>query len=510
MRHENLAVAARVMGSMISPRLTDLALEDLTFDNRFLRLGEGYFERRNPTALPAPRLVAFNSDAAALIDLRPGEETRDQFVALAAGNAIVRGMEPVAAVYAGHQFGGFSAQLGDGRAILLGDVRNTRGEHWELQLKGGGPTAFSRFGDGRAVLRSTIREYLASEAMFALGIPTTRALSIASSDEPVLRERPETAAVLIRMAPTFVRFGSFEFFHYQRRPEMVKELADYAIATSFPELADHDDRYAQFYARVVRETASLMAAWQSVGFAHGVMNTDNFSIAGLTLDYGPYGFMEAYEPGFICNHSDDGGRYAFDRQPGIGRWNCLALGNALTTLVDKDELATILGFYEDAYRAAYLGRARAKLGLTTIDDGDAKLIVDLLDLMAAARADFTRTFRALGTVDATPAAADDAFVAPFNDRDAIYAWLNRYRVRIAHETTTSDERTALKNAANPKYVLRNYLAQNAIQRAENGDYSEIAKLGDILRRPFDEQPESESYAALPPDWAATLSVSCSS
>lgn len=495
---------------MIAPERTDLALDELTFANRFARLGESFFERRNPTPLPAPRLVAFNPDAAALIDLRPGEETRDRFVALAAGNAIVRGMEPLAAVYAGHQFGGFSAQLGDGRAILLGDVLNTRGEHWELQLKGGGLTAFSRFGDGRAVLRSTIREYLASEAMFALGIPTTRALSITGSDEPVLRERPETAAVLIRVAPTFVRFGSFEFFHYQRRPEMLKGLADYAIATSFPHLVASGDRYAQLFAQVVRETAALMAAWQSVGFTHGVMNTDNFSIAGLTLDYGPFGFMETYEPGFICNHSDDGGRYAFDQQPGIGRWNCFALGNALTTLVDKDELATILGFYEDAYRAAYLERARAKLGLATIDDGAAKLVVDLLDLMAAARADFTRTFRSLGPIDATPAVADDAFVTPFNDRDAIYAWLNRYRERLAHETTTPAERTAQKNAANPKYVLRNYLAQNAIERAENGNYSEIAKLHDILRRPFDEQPEHESYAALPPDWAATLSVSCSS
>ncbi len=495
---------------MIAPQRTDLALEDLTFDNRFARLGEGYFERRNPTSLPAPRLIAFNPDAAALIDLRAGEEHRDRFLALAAGNAIVRGMEPLAAVYAGHQFGGFSAQLGDGRAILLGDVRSPRGDHWELQLKGGGLTAFSRFGDGRAVLRSTIREYLASEAMFALGVPTTRALSIAGSDEPVLRERPETAAVLIRMAPTFVRFGSFEFFHYQRRPEMVKELADYVIATSFPQLTDRDDRYAQLFAQIVRDTASLMAAWQCVGFAHGVMNTDNFSIAGLTLDYGPYGFMEAYEPGFICNHSDEGGRYAFDQQPGIGRWNCLALGNALTTLVDKDELTTILSFYEDHYRAAYLERARHKLGLATLREGDAKLIVDLFDLMAAARADFTRTFRALGAVDATPSAADDAFVAPFTDRDAIYAWLNRYRDRLTHDAATPVERTAQKNAANPKYVLRNYLAQNAIERAENGDYSEIAKLHDILRRPFDEQPENEAYAALPPDWAATLSVSCSS
>ena len=494
---------------MIAPDRIDLALEDLRFDNRFAALGEGYFERRPPTPLPDPRLVAFNRDAAALIDLRVGEESRAAFLSLAAGNAIVRGMEPVAAVYAGHQFGGFSAQLGDGRAILLGDVVNARGERWELQLKGGGLTAFSRFGDGRAVLRSTVREYLASEAIAALGIPTTRALSIAGSDEPVARERLETAAVLIRMAPTFVRFGSFEFFHYQRRPEMVRELAEYVLATSFPTITG-EDRFAQLFAQVVRDTATLMAAWQSVGFAHGVMNTDNFSIAGLTLDYGPYGFLEAYDPGFICNHSDDGGRYAFDRQPSIGRWNCLALANALTTLVDKDELAAILGTYDEIYRIAYLARMRAKLGLAAETDSDGALIEDLLALMTAARADMTRTFRALGNVDVLATPGDDAFVAPFNDRDGIYAWLNRYRLRLASEGTTADERRAQKNATNPKYILRNYLAQNAIERAERGDFTEIATLHDLLRRPFDEQPEREAYAALPPDWAATLSVSCSS
>ena len=494
---------------MIAPERLNRSLEELRFDNRFVKLGEGYFERRNPTPLSKPHLVAFNPDAAALIDLRAGEESREQFIALAAGNAVIRGMEPVAAVYAGHQFGGFSAQLGDGRAILLGDVVNASGERWELQLKGGGLTAFSRFGDGRAVLRSTIREYLASEALAALGIPTTRALSIAGSAEPVARERLETAAVLIRMAPTFVRFGSFEFFHYQRRPEMVRELAEYVLATSFPTITG-DDRFAQLFARVVRDTATLMAAWQSVGFAHGVMNTDNFSIAGLTLDYGPYGFLEAYDPGFICNHSDDGGRYAFDRQPSIGRWNCLALANALTTLVERDELSAILSTYDQIYCTAYLARMRAKLGLAIESDFDAALIEDILALMAAARADMTRTFRAVGNVDVLATAGDDAFVAPFNDRDGIYAWLNRYRLRLASEATTADERRTQKNATNPKYILRNYLAQNAIERAERGDFTEIATLHDLLRRPFDEQPEREAYAALPPDWAATLSVSCSS
>jgi len=284
------------------------ALEDLRFDNSFARLPAAFCERRQPTGVPDPHLIAFNADAAGLIDLRPGEEQRDEFLQIASGNALLPGMEPLAAIYAGHQFGTFVAQLGDGRAILLGEVKNAADEAWELQLKGGGATAFSRFADGRAVLRSTIREYLCSEAMFALGIPTTRALAMTGSAEPVYRETVETAAVLVRMAPTFVRFGSFELFASRRQTAEVQILADYVIDRFFPLAGSGPERYARFFAEVVRRTAHLMAAWQSVGFAHGVMNTDNFSITGLTLDYGPFGFLDAYEPGFICNHTDAGGR----------------------------------------------------------------------------------------------------------------------------------------------------------------------------------------------------------
>ncbi|MFN2459951.1 MAG: YdiU family protein, partial [Candidatus Velthaea sp.] len=488
---------------MITTLGAGLTLEGLRYDNSFARLPDAFFERRMPTGIANPVLAAFNADAAASIDLRPGEEARVEFLQFASGNALLPGMEPVAAVYAGHQFGVFVSQLGDGRAILAGEVVNARGEAWELQLKGAGTTAYSRFGDGRAVLRSTIREYLASEAMHHLGIPTTRALAMTSSDEPVFRETRETAAMLVRMAPTFVRFGSFELFHSRRQPEHVKTLAHYTIERWFPQAGDGDDRYARFFADVVTRTADLMAAWQSVGFAHGVMNTDNFSILGLTLDYGPYGFLDAYEPGFICNHTDAGGRYAFDRQATVGLWNCYALANALSSLVGKEDLEAALAAYEPAYREGFLRRMRGKLGIREQRPDDASLILDLLELMQRSQADYTRTFRALSDIDAESKPGDDRVAELFADRDGWYAWLARYRERLATEPGLADARRAARKSANPKYVLRNYLAQTAIEHAQAGDFAELQHLHAVLRKPFDEQPDNERYAQAAPAGAET-------
>jgi uncharacterized protein YdiU (UPF0061 family) len=485
-------------------------LEELRFDNSFARLPEAFYERRQPTGLSHPHAIAFSDDAASLIDLGPRESRRPEFLQMASGNALLPGMEPIAAIYAGHQFGTFVSQLGDGCAILLGEVTNAAGEPWELQLKGSGLTAFSRFADGRAVLRSTIREYLCSEAMHALGIPTTRALAIAGSADRVYRETIETAAVLVRMAPTFVRFGSFELFASRGQTAEIRLLADYVIDRFFPAAGSADDRYARFFDDVVTRTAQLMAAWQAVGFAHGVMNTDNFSIVGLTLDYGPFGFLDAYEPNFICNHSDGGGRYAFDAQPTIGLWNCHALAHALQSLVCERERDAVLAAYATNYRAAYTARMRGKLGLLHVQADDAKLVVDLLELLAAERVDYTRFFRALCDIDVTSSAADDRAAEMFGDRDGWYAWQQRYRARLSAESTTETERRAAKRQVNPKYVLRNHLAQLAIERAQTGDFAEIAHLHEILRRPFDEQPENEPYAGAPPDWARDISVSCSS
>jgi serine/tyrosine/threonine adenylyltransferase len=484
------------------------SLEHLRFANSFAALGDAFCERRTPAGIPGARLVAFSPDAAALIDLRPGEEQRDEFLGLVSGNGLLPGMEPVAGLYGGHQFGVWAGQLGDGRAILLGEVRTAapgtaQDEPWELQIKGGGMTAFSRFADGRAVVRSTVREFLASEAMHALGVPTTRALAMAAGDEPVLRERVERAATVIRMAPTFVRFGSFEIFHYRRQPEHVKTLADYVIDRFYPECGDGDDRYARFFEAVVKRTAALMAQWQAVGFAHGVMNTDNFSILGLTLDYGPYGFLETYEPGFICNHTDEGGRYAFDRQPTIGLWNCHALAEALSSLIDRDALDAALARYEHVYRDTLLALLRAKLGVLDAHDDDAELVVELFRLLEARRIDWTNFWRALSHANA------DA-LALLGDDESSRAWFARYERRTAEDPRGDDARRAAMRAVNPKYVLRNWVAQEAIEACEAGDDSVVRDVLGVLRAPFDEHPQHVAWTQAAPAQYAGLSVSCSS
>ena len=489
------------------------ALETLDLSEGYAALGEPFVQRLDPTPLPEPRLVAFNPDVAALLGLGPDQAERPEFVRLAAGNARFANVRPFAAVYAGHQFGHFVPQLGDGRAIALGEIAVPGGDVFEVQLKGAGATAFSRFGDGRAVLRSTIREYLCSEAMAALGIPTTRALAIVASDEPVFRERVETAAVLTRVAPSHLRFGSFEFFHYRGDATAVKRLADYAIVRFFPavaRIADESERYAAFLRDVVERTARLMAAWQAAGFAHGVMNTDNMSILGLTLDYGPYGFLDAYDAGFICNHTDEAGRYAFDRQPAVGLWNAHALATALSTLVAKADAASALEAYAPAYRERYFALLRAKFGFASAHEDDPKLFGTCFDVLQNGRVDYTIFFRTLSSLTSVPGPADAALAALFDEREAWNAWLARYRARLAREARDDAARHAAMRAANPKYVLRNYLAQQAIEAAQNGDFSEIARLHDVLRRPFDEQPEREAYAAAPPDWAREIAISCSS
>jgi hypothetical protein len=478
-------------------------LEELRFANSFAGLGDAFSERRAPTGIPGARLVAFSPEAGDVLGLHPGEERRDAFRDLVAGNAIVRGMEPVAARYGGHQFGVWAGQLGDGRAILLGEVRTDADAPVEMQLKGGGLTAFSRMGDGRAVIRSTVREFLASEALHHLGIPTTRALAMAAGEEPVLRERVERAATLIRLAPSFVRFGSFEIFHYRNAPAEVRTLADYVIDRFYPESGSDADRYARFFATVVARTARLMAEWQAVGFAHGVMNTDNFSILGLTLDYGPYGFMETYEPGLICNHTDEGGRYAFDKQPTIGLWNCYALAEALSSLIPEADRQTVLQGYAETYRTHFLALVRRKLGLGAAQDDDADLALALFTMLEGRRVDWTRFWRALSHDDAGALAllGDDATA-----RD----WFARLAVRIEAQGDDDVSRRRAMRAVNPKFVLRNWVAQVAIDAVEAGDDAVVGTLLDVLRTPFDEHPEHEAWTQPAPAQYAGLEVSCSS
>lgn len=486
------------------------AFESLAFDNAFARLPDSFYARVCPTPVPDPYLVAASPEAAALLDLNVAELARPDTIAVLAGNRLLPGMDAIAALYAGHQFGHYVPQLGDGRAILLGEVKNAAGEGWEVQLKGAGRTPFSRGGDGRAVLRSSIREFLCSEAMHALGIPTTRALAIVGSDHPVYREDEETAALVTRLAPSFVRFGSFEVFYYRNQIEPIKHLADYVIARYYPELKDLADPYPEFLRQVSLRTAELMAAWQAVGFSHGVMNTDNMSILGLTLDYGPFGFMDAFDPGYVCNHSDTGGRYAFDQQPDVAAWNLTKLAQALVPLMSVETASQAIGEYPQAFGRAYLARMAAKFGLAP-DEQLVPLVMDALQLLAQNRVDYTIFFRMLAGFDSTEGALNAPLRDLFLDRAAFDAWAARYAAALRSQGSNDAERGDAMRRVNPKYVLRNHLAEIAIRRAaDHRDYSEIERLHRLLMRPYDEQPGFEAYAAEPPDWARQIEVSCSS
>lgn len=483
--------------------------ETMPFSNSFAALPPVFYSAVKPSPLADPHLVSFNADAAALIGLDPAQAQRPDAPAYLSGTAHIYGTQAVAALYAGHQFGYFVPQLGDGRAILLGEVQTPLGG-WELQLKGAGLTPYSRNGDGRAVLRSSIREYLCSEAMHGLGIPTTRALSIVGSADDVYREQIETAAVVMRLAPSFVRFGSFEVFFSRSQPEAIRILADYVIARHYPELVDAPDKYPRFLRTVVLATARLMAQWQAVGFAHGVMNTDNMSILGLTLDYGPFGFLDAYDPGYICNHSDQGGRYAFDQQPDVAAWNLTQLAQALTPLMEIDAAKEALNSYPAAFATRYIDLMSAKLGITPGKDSVA-LITGVLDILSKNHVDYTIFWRALCDFDSAPAAVNASLRDLFRERGAFDTWAHDYRTRLQAEHSRDAARRDAMRRVNPKYILRNHLAETAIRHArDDHDFSEIDRLLALLRYPFDEQPENHAYAAAPPDWASHLSVSCSS
>jgi serine/tyrosine/threonine adenylyltransferase len=486
-------------------------LEGIKFDNTYARLPASFYAKLNPTPFATPPyLISFNPEAAELIDLDPGQAKRPEFSGVFGGSMLMPGMEPLAMLYSGHQFGVYVPQLGDGRAILLGEVRNERGEKWDLHMKGAGLTPFSREGDGRAVLRSTIREYLCSEAMHGLGIPTTRALCIVGSDDQVYREQVETGAMLVRMAPSHVRFGSFEILYYRKQHEHLKILADYVIANHFPHLVDGAEKYAHFFSEVVERTARLIAQWQAVGWAHGVMNTDNMSIHGITLDYGPFGFIDDYDPGFICNHSDHNGRYAFNQQPYIGLWNLSCLAQALLPLAQKEELKAALDRYTPLCEGQYMELMRAKFGLIETKEQDASLIQDLLALMQLHHIDYTSFFRLLGRFQIGASSRNEPLRDFFLDRESFDKWAIRYEDRLREERSRDGDRLVRMNLVNPKYVLRNYLAQTAIERAQQRDCSEIDRLLTLLQNPYSEQPGMDAYAAPPPNWGKHLSVSCSS
>ncbi|MCW8331265.1 YdiU family protein [Photobacterium sp. SDRW27] len=488
-------------------------LSELIFNNTYSELPATFGTRVTPQPLADPFLVSVNPQICDLLELNPIEACSEYFINLFTGNEELVGFSPIAMKYTGHQFGQYNPDLGDGRGLLMGEVLTSEGKKWDIHLKGSGLTPYSRQGDGRAVLRSSIREYLASAAMHGLGIKTTHALAVLSSSTPVYRERIERGATLIRVAESHLRFGNFEYLFYTNQHSELKLLADYLIKHHFPDLLStpESNRYGAMLSRIVSLTATMIADWQAIGFAHGVMNTDNMSVLGLTFDYGPYGFIDDYNPGFICNHSDYSGRYAFNQQPSIGLWNLYALAYALSPLINKPQIDEALNSYQPLLQQQYSINMRNKLGLAEKLEQDSQLFTDMFELLKSQAVDYTLFFRTLSSVPKEQlATSTDQFKPLFSCTKGLTLWLQGYAKRLDAEKVADEERLELMKKSNPKYILRNYLAQQAIESAEQGDFIVVDQLLCVLATPYDEHPEYEHFADLPPQWGKELEVSCSS
>lgn len=480
----------------------------------YAQLGGDFYRAVLPQPYPNNRLVHLS--ATALKDLGLDAETLDSnaLTAILSGQTVSSAIHPIATVYSGHQFGHYVPQLGDGRALLMGDIVGLEGRRWELQLKGAGQTPYSRMGDGRAVLRSSIREYLCSEAMAALDIPTTRALALIATDSAVYREVPEPGAIVTRLAPSFIRFGHFEFFCHTGQHAQLKALADFVLTHYYPGQPLETAGYIHLFQQAVIKTAQLMAQWQAVGFCHGVMNTDNMSILGLTLDYGPFGFLDAYRAGHICNTSDHEGRYAYNQQPGIGLWNLYALAYALTPLIPLEITNQILETtYRSTFHQHYYQCMAVKLGLPSLlPHADHVWIDSLLVLLETQQVDYTGFFRALG---AQPWESPEALLTTLQQHRILRettpfaSWATEYCRGLQAQPDPAASVQAM-NRVNPKFVLRNHIAQQAIEAAYQGDDSQVAALYRVLIRPFEEHTGFDHLAAPPPPGSPPLCVSCSS
>jgi uncharacterized protein YdiU (UPF0061 family) len=544
-----------ILDFLAEQRVESGTLASLRFDNRFVRELPADPETTNrprqvtgacytfvkPKRVAAPKLVAFSPEVASLLDLSVETCESDEFLNVFVGNRIMPGMEPYATCYGGHQFGNWAGQLGDGRAINLGEIINQRSERWALQIKGAGPTPYRRSADGLAVLRSSIREFLCSEAMFHLGIPTTRALSLILTGEQVVRDmfydgnpKPEPGAVVCRVAPSFTRFGNFQIFASREEIEVLKQLMDYTIRIDFPHLGDPSPEvYLEWFAEVCRTTTELVIHWMRVGFVHGVMNTDNMSVLGLTIDYGPYGWLEDYDPNWTPNTTDAGSRrYCFGNQPQIAHWNLVQLANAIYPLIGKIEpLQQVLDVNAQYFQEAWQTMMSQKLGLNTFEPAtDKALFAELLATLSMVETDMTIFFRRLAMIDVDVESLsdtrDETLMAPLMPayyvskqltheyRTRIGNWLRDYLIRLAKDNTSHEMRRRRMNAVNPKYVLRNYLAQLAIDKAEQGDFSLVNELLEVMRYPYDEQSDKEEFAKKRPEWArhrpGCSMLSCSS
>jgi len=527
------------------------SLAGLNFDNRFVRelsadpdtsnqlrqVHRACFSRVQPTQVTAPKLVAYAAEVAELLGLTPATCETEEFVQVFAGNQLLEAMDPYACCYGGHQFGNWAGQLGDGRAINLGEIINQQGERWTLQLKGAGPTPYSRRADGLAVLRSSVREFLCSEAMYHLGVPTTRALSLLLTGEQVTRDmfydghpKDEPGAVVCRVAPSFTRFGSFQIFTWRNEIEELRQLVDYTIRTDFPHLgAPSAPVYLKWFEEICRRTAELMVHWMRVGFVHGVMNTDNMSILGLTIDYGPYGWVDDYNPDWTPNTTDAAGkRYRFGNQPHIALWNLAQLANALYPLIEQTEpLEKALQLYGVCYKQGWQEMMAQKLGLKKFEaETDLALTNELESILCLVETDMTIFYRRLANLEPSSEQDNVALLTPLLDayyhpealspehKYQICSWLRDFLNRVAQDGLSHDERRQKMNAVNPKYVLRNYLAQMAIDQAEVGDYSLINELLEVMRHPYAEQPEKDFYSKKRPEWARHRAgcsmLSCSS
>lgn len=479
----------------------------LIWRNSFAQLGGDFHAPIAAQPLPGPYWVGRSKAVARELGLEESWLEQQGLLEALTGNLTLAGTRPLASVYSGHQFGVWAGQLGDGRALLLGETQ----AGLEVQLKGAGRTPFSRMGDGRAVLRSSIREFLCSEAMHGLGIPTSRALCVTGSDAPIRREDIETAAVVTRVAPSFIRFGHFEHFSSRKQHEQLRQLADYVIDRFYPECRSSGqftgNPYAALLQAVSERTAVMVAQWQAVGFCHGVMNTDNMSILGLTIDYGPFQFLDAFNPGHICNHSDTQGRYAYNQQPNIAYWNLFCLGQALLPLIGEQELAlAALESYKTVFPATLEALMRAKLGFCDAQPGDGEVIESILKLLAKDRVDYTIFWRRLSHYSGSASA--DTVRELFLDRPALDAWLLQYSERL--ELDPQGLASDLMLETNPKFVLRNHLGEQAIRQAKLKDFSEVNTVLTLLETPFDEHPGFDAYAGFPPDWASSIEISCSS